>query len=66
MKFVVLIAIFFIVGTQTFAQVDTIVIGFGSYDGVTVTASDDTQTDPENTLNQDGYLPNLTAAARFL
>ena len=47
-------------------QVDTIVIGFGGYDGVAITSSDDTQTDPENTLNQDGYLPNLNAAARFL
>jgi len=48
------------------AQVDTIVIGFGGYDGVSTTSSDDSQTDPENTLNQDGYLPNLNAAARFL
>lgn len=51
---------------QIYAQVDTIVIGFGSYDGVQVSASDDTQTDPNTTLNQDGYLPNLNAAARFL
>lgn len=48
------------------SQVDTIVIGFGSYDGVSISSSDDSQTDPENTLNQDGYLPNLSAAARFL
>ncbi len=52
--------------TAVFSQVDTIVIGFGGYDGVSITSSDDTQTDPENTLNQDGYLPNLNAAARFL
>ena len=51
---------------NTIAQVDTIIIGFGSYDGVSVIASDTTQSDPENTINQDGFLPNLTAAARFL
>jgi uncharacterized protein (DUF1800 family) len=51
---------------NSIAQVDTIIIGFGGYDGVTVFASDTTQSDPENTLNQDGFLPNLTAAARFL
>ncbi|MEM9548023.1 MAG: DUF1800 family protein [Bacteroidota bacterium] len=49
-----------------YAQVDTIVIGFGGYEGVSITSSDDTQNNPENTLNQDGYLPNLNAAARFL
>ena len=49
-----------------YAQVDTIVIGFGGYEGVSISSSDNTQYDPENTLNQDGYLPNLNAAARFL
>lgn len=47
------------------AQPDTIILGFGSYDGMTVTASDHTQ-DPENTLDQIGYLPNRNAASRFL
>lgn len=47
------------------AQPDTIVIGFGNYDGVSITASDDT-VDPENTLDQIGYLPNRNAASRFL
>jgi len=47
------------------AQVDTIVIGFGGYDGVSITSSDNS-INPENTMNQDGYLPNLNAAARFL
>ncbi len=56
----------FISYSSIFGQVDTIVIGFGGYDGVSITASDNTQTDPENTLNQDGFLPNLNAAARFL
>lgn len=62
-----LIAILSIIfSTIIFGQVDTIVIGFGGYDGVSITSSDDTQSNPENTLNQDGYLPNLNAAARFL
>jgi len=55
-----------LLSTTIFGQVDTIIIGFGDYDGVSITSSDDTQTDPENTLNQDGFLPNLNAAARFL
>lgn len=46
---------------------DTIVIGFGEYAGVTTMASGDPAvSDPDNTVNQDGYLPNLNAAARFL
>jgi len=50
-----------------FCQPDTIVIGFGGYDGLSITASGDiNNSDPENTINQDGYLPNLNAAARFL
>lgn len=52
--------------TPTYGQVDTIVIGFGGYDGVSISSSDNSQYDPENTLNQDGYLPNQNAAARFL
>ena len=55
-----------ILNINSYGQVDTIVLGFGGYAGVAITASDDTQTDPENTLNQDGYLPNKNAAARFL
>ena len=56
----------FLSSLSIIAQVDTIVIGFGGYDGVSITSSDSTQSDPNNTLNQDGYLPNLNAAARFL
>ena len=53
--------------TLVSAQADTIVLGFGGYDGVSITASgNSTDSDPENTINQDGYLPNLNAAARFL
>lgn len=47
------------------AQPDTIVIGFGNYDGVTVSSSDNNQ-DPNATLDQTGYLPNQNAASRFL
>jgi len=47
-------------------QADTIIIGFGGYDGVAISSSDDSQSDPENTMNQDGFLPNLNASARFL
>lgn len=51
----------------THAQVDTIVIGFGGFQGATVTASDaQAPTDPESTLDQSGYLPNENAASRFL
>ncbi len=49
------------------AQVDTIVLGFGGYEGVSITASgNSSESDPDNSINQDGYLPNLNAAARFL
>jgi len=51
--------------STTLAQ-DTIVIGFGEYAGVTTTASGGADSDPATTINQDGYLPNLNAAARFL
>ena len=49
------------------AQVDTIILGLGEYPGVTVSASSNFgNTNPENTINQDGYLPNFSAASRFL
>lgn len=46
------------------AQPDTIVLGFGGYDGVSVSSSG--TSDPQSTLNQIGYLPNQNAASRFL
>lgn len=48
------------------AQPDTITIGFGEYQGVAVSASNSQIYSPETTLKQDGYLPNLNAASRFL
>ena len=60
-------AIFLLYTFTCVAQPDTIVIGFGGYDGVSITASGNSaDSNPENTINQDGYLPNLNAAARFL
>jgi len=44
-----------------------VVIGMGESDGVVVTSSSSTsQTDENNTLNSQGFLPNLNAASRFL
>ena len=63
-----LLAIFYVAlfySQSLIAQPDTIVLGFGSYDGMSVTASDETQ-NPETTLDQIGYLPNQNAASRFL
>ena len=49
------------------AQPDTIVIGFGAYGNVGIEASHSVSgQEPDNTLNQDGYLPNENAASRFL
>jgi|JI10StandDraft_1071094.scaffolds.fasta_scaffold00234_29 uncharacterized protein (DUF1800 family) len=49
------------------AQLDTIIIGYGGYMGVSVSASSSTEpSTPENTLNQSGFLPNENAASRFL
>ena len=60
-------AILLICSFTSIAQPDTIVIGFGGYDGVSITASGNSEdSNPENSINQDGYLPNLNAAARFL
>lgn len=43
------------------------VIGMGETDGVIVTSSSSSsQTDENNTLNSQGFLPNLNAASRFL
>jgi uncharacterized protein (DUF1800 family) len=50
-----------------FGQPDTIILGYGGYTGVTVTvSSNEAPGNPENTLNQDGFLPNENAASRFL
>lgn len=48
------------------AQPDTIVIGFGGYEGVTVSTSSNTSGSGEQTVNLDGFLPNQNAASRFL
>lgn len=47
------------------SQADTIIIGYGEYSGVNATSSASSSI-PISTLNQDGYLPNLNAASRFL
>lgn len=60
-------AIILLSSFSSISQPDTIVIGFGGYDGVSITASGNSDdSNPENSINQDGYLPNLNAAARFL
>ncbi|MFT6338453.1 MAG: hypothetical protein ACJATI_005227 [Halioglobus sp.] len=60
-------AILLLCSATIISQPDTIVIGFGGYDGVFITASGDSEeSNPEKSINQDGYLPNLNAAARFL
>jgi len=49
------------------AQLTSLQIGMGHNDGVTVTSSDETgQRYSSVTLAQDGFLPNLSAASRFL
>jgi uncharacterized protein (DUF1800 family) len=63
MKFIIPILFFY---CSLNAQPDTILIGFGEYSGVTATTSSNNNSKPENTINQDGYLPNLNAASRFL
>jgi uncharacterized protein (DUF1800 family) len=63
MKFIIPILFFY---CTLNAQPDTILIGFGEYSGVTATTSSNNNSKPENTINQDGYLPNLNAASRFL
>lgn len=61
------IAFIFLFTLNSSGQVDTIVLGLGDYEGVIVTSSNNSNnTNPENTINQDGYLPNLSAASRFL
>jgi uncharacterized protein (DUF1800 family) len=48
-------------------QLDTIILGYGGYTGVTVSVSSNVSPGlPENTLNQSGFLPNENAASRFL
>ncbi len=49
------------------AQPDTLILGYGGYSGITVSASSNVGPgNPENTMNQDGFLPNDNAASRFL
>ncbi|MBK8372313.1 MAG: DUF1800 family protein [Saprospiraceae bacterium] len=48
------------------AQRDTITLGYGGQ-GVLISASSNTHPGhPDNTMNQDGFLPNQNAASRFL
>jgi uncharacterized protein (DUF1800 family) len=66
MRRVILVFIFLYLYHAAYTQADTVVIGFGEYSGVMATTSSSSNSKPENTLNQDGYLPNLNAASRFL
>ncbi len=60
-----IILIFFLIDLQ--GQPDTIIIGYGGYMGVSVSASSSASPSyPDNTLNQSGFLPNENAASRFL
>lgn len=60
-----LVSLMIVISVSAKAQVDTIVYGFGGYEGMTVSGSDSTQS-AETTVKQDGYLPNFNAASRFL
>ncbi len=51
--------------TGMICQPDTIILGYGGYSGVMVSASSG-MTQTSNTLNQTGFLPNDNAASRFL
>ncbi len=52
---------------STICQPDTLILGYGGYAGITISASSSqSPSSPENTMNQDGFLPNENAAARFL
>jgi uncharacterized protein (DUF1800 family) len=49
------------------AQPDTLILGYGGYSGVSISASSNIGPgNPENTMNQDGFIPNENAASRFL
>ncbi len=62
MKCTILLLLF--CSTFAYSQ-DTITIGFGSVAATSITASSNVSK-AINTINQDGYLPNLNASARFL
>ena len=64
---VVLIGVLLGLVSVTYGQPDTITIGFGGYEAVSVSTShNDGDTDGGSTLDFDGYLPNENSAARFL
>ncbi|MFZ1561900.1 MAG: DUF1800 family protein [Saprospiraceae bacterium] len=49
------------------AQPDTLILGYGGYSGVSISASSNVGPgSSENTMNQDGFIPNENAASRFL
>ncbi len=53
--------------TTVQAQMESIVLGQGNYDGATITSSNQTsQGKAENTLTEFGFMPNMNASARFL
>jgi len=64
---VVLIGVLLGLVSVAYGQPDTITIGFGGYEAVSVSTShNDGDTDGGSTLDFDGYLPNENSAARFL
>lgn len=59
--------IFSLILMTQLAKAQSIIIGQGQSAGVVVTTSDNANnTDGNNTLNSQGFLPNLNAASRFL
>jgi uncharacterized protein (DUF1800 family) len=62
------IILFFLLFTSysLFAQPDTVIIGFGSMNSGSAVSASSNGNKAINTINQDGYLPNLNAASRFL
>lgn len=61
------IGLLFTLSQTVMAQMQPVVLGLGNYTDFTVTSSDDTTTlSAENTLMENGFLPNLNASARFL
>lgn len=57
----------FFIGTNLFGQSGPITIGAGKFSDVVVTSSSESNaTKADNTVQESGFLPNLTATSRFL
>jgi uncharacterized protein (DUF1800 family) len=66
-QYVWILSLLFFINNSCIAQYVPVILGQGNHEGIVIESSDETvEGQAINTLTETGYLPNMTAASRFL